>query len=77
MGFFIIRYIEEYGLVNGVGVGRDKPQIYFIPNEGHLSQADAIFLNECENSKLAMETNLKNLGRVDRIGKTRMTYVAS
>ena len=60
-GFFIIRYIEEYGLVNGVGVGRDKPQIYFIPDEGHLSQADAIFLNECENSKLAMERNLKNL----------------
>lgn len=60
-GFFIIRYIEEYGIDNTVGVGKDKPQIYFIPNEGHLCQADAIFLEECENSKLVMERNLKDL----------------
>lgn len=60
-GFFIIRYIEEYGIDNMVGVGRDKPQIYFIPNEGHLDKADTAFLNECEDSKIIMEGNLKNL----------------
>jgi uncharacterized membrane protein len=60
-GFFIIRYIEEYGIDNMVGVGRDKPQIYFVPNEGHLHEADTVFLNECEESKIAMEGNLKNL----------------
>lgn len=38
-GYFIIRHIEDYGIDNMVGVGKYTPQIYFIPNKGHLSLA--------------------------------------
>lgn len=47
LGFFIIKFIEERGIDNKVGVGKGEPQIYFIPNEGHLIQADSNFLEEC------------------------------
>jgi 20S proteasome alpha/beta subunit len=60
-GFFIIKYIEEKGIDNQVGVGQHKPQIYFIPNEEHLYQADDNFLNECEYSKGIMDKNFKKI----------------
>lgn len=33
LGFFIIKYIEEQGIDNQVGIGKGNPQIYFIPNQ--------------------------------------------
>jgi 20S proteasome alpha/beta subunit len=61
LGFFIIKYIEEQGIDNQVGVGKDRPQVYFIPNEGQLTQADNNFLNECEHSKNTIDENFKKI----------------
>jgi hypothetical protein len=61
LGFFIIKYIEEQGIDNQVGVGKDRPQVYFIPNEGQLVEADNNFLNECEHSKNTIEENFKKI----------------
>ena len=58
--YFIIKHIEEYGIDIKVGVGKERPQIYFIPNEGHLYQADTSFLAECEHSRKTMEENFRN-----------------
>lgn len=33
LGFFIIKYIQEFELDNTVGIGNDFPQIWLIPNE--------------------------------------------
>jgi 20S proteasome alpha/beta subunit len=33
IGFFIIKYIQEFELDNTVGIGNDFPQIWLIPNE--------------------------------------------
>jgi hypothetical protein len=35
LGYFIVRYIERFGLDCGVGTGKSKPnpQIRFIPND--------------------------------------------
>jgi 20S proteasome alpha/beta subunit len=60
-GYFIIKHIEDYGIDNRVGVGRDQPQIYFIPNQGQLYEAENNFQDKCEQSKNKMEENLKNL----------------
>ncbi|MFY9964789.1 MAG: hypothetical protein WBL44_11190 [Nitrososphaeraceae archaeon] len=60
-GFFIIKYIEESGLNDGVGVGKDRPQIYFVPNEGPLSQADNDFLEECERRSITAKENFENI----------------
>jgi 20S proteasome alpha/beta subunit len=61
IGFFIIKYIEEQGIDNNVGVGKDKPQIYFIPNEGPLTPASDNFLTECEDDKKTIAENFKNI----------------
>jgi 20S proteasome alpha/beta subunit len=61
VGFFIIKYIEEQGIDNQVGTGRDRPQVYLIPNEGQLVEADSNFLDECEKSKNTMEDNFKKI----------------
>jgi hypothetical protein len=61
LGFFIIKYIEEQGIDNNVGVGKDKPQIYFIPNEGPLTPASDSFLTECDDYKNKIAENFKNI----------------
>lgn len=60
-GYFIIKYIEDKGIDNYVGVGKFEPQIYFIPNTGHLTQANNEFFAECKHSKGIMQKNLENL----------------
>jgi len=32
IGWFIIKYIEDHKIHSSVGVGKDIPQIWFIPN---------------------------------------------
>jgi hypothetical protein len=61
LGFFVIKYIEEQGIDNNVGVGRLQPQIYFIPNEGHLLQAENNYLGKCKHTKETMEEGLKKI----------------
>ena len=36
IGYFTIKYIDKFGLHNGVGLGGQKPQVWFIPNHGNL-----------------------------------------
>jgi len=60
-GYFIIKHIEEYRIDDKVGVGKERPQIYFIPNEGQLYQAQNDFLDDCEKSRKIMEENLSKL----------------
>lgn len=61
LSFFIIKYIEEQGIDNQVGVGKERPQVYFIPHEGQLLEADNNFLDECEKSKNVIEENFKKI----------------
>jgi hypothetical protein len=50
-GYFMIRYIEKYHLDNSIGTGREKPQIWYIPDEGQLYElADSSVLNTLENT---------------------------
>lgn len=58
---FIIKHIEDYRIDDKVGVGKELPQIYFIPNEGQLYRAQQDFLDECEESRTRMAQNLQNL----------------
>lgn len=36
IGYFTIKYIDKFELHNGVGLGGQKPQVWFIPNHGNL-----------------------------------------
>ncbi|MGC1930511.1 MAG: hypothetical protein WA667_16205 [Candidatus Nitrosopolaris sp.] len=49
-GYFFIRYIERYYLDDSIGTERDaKSQIWYIPNQAHLSEARELYLNNLEN----------------------------
>jgi hypothetical protein len=37
IAYFIIKYVERYHLDEKVGVGKEKPQIWMIPNSGFFS----------------------------------------
>ena len=39
LGFFIIKYIQEFELDNTVGIGEGHPQVWLIPNEPTLTEA--------------------------------------
>jgi hypothetical protein len=36
IGYFTVKYIDKFELHNGIGLGGQKPQVWFIPNHGHL-----------------------------------------
>jgi hypothetical protein len=36
IGYFTIKYIDKFELHNGIGLGGQKPQVWFIPNHGNL-----------------------------------------
>ena len=36
IGYFTIKYIDKFELHNGIGLYGDRPQVWFIPNEGPL-----------------------------------------
>jgi 20S proteasome alpha/beta subunit len=43
LGYFIIRYIEKFELDSSVGVGSEKPQVWFIPDTGQpMEQSGAV-----------------------------------
>ena len=65
-GYFFIRYVERCHLDDLIGTARDaKPQIWYIPNQGHLSEAKEPYLNNLENKTqeglVRNENNLKDL----------------
>jgi hypothetical protein len=66
LGYFFIKYVERYHLDDLIGVERGaKPQIWYIPNKGHLSEAKETYLTDLENltqQRLSKnEDNLKEL----------------
>jgi hypothetical protein len=65
-GYFFIRYVERYHLDDLIGTERDtKPQIWYIPNQGHLSEAKEPYLNNLEiktqERLVRNENNFKDL----------------
>lgn len=48
IGYFIVKYIEEFELDTSVGVGNNKPQLWFIPNKGQLVEANDFVINRFE-----------------------------
>lgn len=64
LGYFIIMNIDKLHLTDWVGVGDDKPNIWFIPDNSDPYQADSTLLNEIATeiqSKLeALKENIHN-----------------
>jgi len=56
LGFFIIKYIQEFELDNTVGIGVESPQVWLIPNEPTLITATSQqqFSNPCAASATDM-----------------------
>jgi 20S proteasome alpha/beta subunit len=48
LGYFIIRYIEDFGLDISVGLDKHKPQIWFLPDSGQDYQATPDILRYLE-----------------------------
>jgi hypothetical protein len=76
LGYFIIRYIERFQLDNTVGVGNERPQIFFLPDNApadasteeqakyNLHPADSILLEKFEmNTTKNLEKFEMNLKR--------------
>jgi 20S proteasome alpha/beta subunit len=66
LGYFIIKYIEHYHLDNSIGVGKEKPQIWFIHNTNEVIELkDERVLNELENTTKAridkFERNIRDV----------------
>jgi 20S proteasome alpha/beta subunit len=58
LGYFIIKYVERFELDNSVGVGSEKPQVWFIPDDPKQQpiQAAADTLDKFEdNSKKKLD----------------------
>lgn len=62
-GYFMIRYIEKYDLDNTIGTGKEKPQIWHIPDKGRVHEStEESVLNTLENKVQDMlEKNEKHL----------------
>ena len=58
--YFVIKYVERYGIDTTIGVSDKQPQIWFIPNLGDLHQPGTESL-----VRYALETERK----MDAIGK--------
>lgn len=58
LGYFIIKYVEKYSLDLSVGVNKDKPQVWFIPDNEANYSADTEVLNEIEGKA---EMSLKRI----------------
>jgi 20S proteasome alpha/beta subunit len=54
LGYFIVKYIEEFELDAGVGLGGGQPTILFMPHNGSIYRADSTFLNELDTKTHAM-----------------------
>ena len=50
LGYRVIRYIEEFDLNGSVGIGEDKPQIFFMSNDGRLRKASESLLRRLDES---------------------------
>jgi DNA-binding beta-propeller fold protein YncE len=48
LGYYIIKHVEKFELDSSVGVGNNKPQIWFIPDEGNLEQVGIKLLDKFE-----------------------------
>jgi hypothetical protein len=63
--YFVIRYIEKYNLDNSIGTGREKPQIWYIPDKGHLYElTEESALNTLENKIQDMLEKMKSTPRL-------------
>ena len=62
-GYFFIRYLEKYHLDDLIGTERDaKPQIWYIPDTDHLSEAKEPYLTNLENlTQYRLSKNEDNL----------------
>ena len=60
IGYFIIKYIEQYDLDYKVGVGSLYPQIYFVANSGEVSRAEADKLESYEKETNTRLEQIKN-----------------
>lgn len=49
VGYFIIKYIETFELDLSVGIGKNSPQIWFVPNNQNDYQASPQLLEELDN----------------------------
>jgi 20S proteasome alpha/beta subunit len=57
LAYFIIKYIEKFELDNSVGVGSERPQIWFIPDKGGqpTEQSSPLLDKFEENSKKRLD----------------------
>jgi 20S proteasome alpha/beta subunit len=52
LGYLVVRYIERNELDNSVGVGLEKPQVWFIPNTGQPKEQSGDLLDGFEERSL-------------------------
>jgi hypothetical protein len=65
LGYFIIKYIESFGLDRTVSVGDDKPQIWFLPDQSEAHEAsEDTFAKYEEWSKLSLVSHTEHLNKL-------------
>lgn len=62
LGYFIIKYIDKYNLEDRVGLGGQKPQVWFIPEQGNVEEVILERLEKIEQNTNKMFENLDKYG---------------
>jgi hypothetical protein len=60
--YFIIKYFDNFEIDYTVGLGGMKPQIWFIPDNGHVGEADELTLIRYDKNSDNIFHNLKQYG---------------
>jgi 20S proteasome alpha/beta subunit len=60
--YFIIKYFDKFEIDYTVGLGGMKPQIWFIPDNGHVGEADELTLIRYDKNSENIFHNLKQYG---------------
>lgn len=75
LGCFTIKYIERFGLDTTVGVNHRGPQIWFIPNNGKISEADNMLLGRLERlTEIRLERYTENIDSLFNIEKLNIDW---
>ena len=60
--YFIIKYFDKFEIDYTVGLGGMKPQIWFIPDDGQVGEADELTLIRYDKNSYNIFHNLNQHG---------------
>lgn len=75
LGYFTIKYIEKFGLDTTVGVNHRGPQIWFIPNNDKIFEADDTLLGRLERlTQIRLEKYTENIDSLFNVEKLNIDW---